>query len=647
MEGLILGNRYELMEKIGGGGMAVVYKAKCSLLNRFVAVKILRQDFTNDEEFVKRFRIEAQSAASLSHPNIVSIYDVGHEGEIHYIVMEYVDGTTLKEYITQKGAIGWREALNISIQICSAIEHAHRNNIVHRDIKPHNILLTKDRIVKVTDFGIARAVSSSTITMVGSTIGSVHYFSPEQARGGFIDEKSDLYSIGVTLYEMVTGRVPFDGETPVAVALKHIQLEAQPPLEINQDIPLGVNNIIIKAMKKEQNKRYQTASELLEDLYMVLKNPDSEIHLSEEPDDESPTRRMQALSKENIGLKDEYLMKEKGKEKEKKKGDRLTFWLAVLTSVLIISVFMYATYKFIVQPTNENNPSEFIVGNYIGKSLNDVKFELARVGIDVRETRRFDDKVAKDVIITQVPDAGKKFKLPGYNFIALEVSNGPNVVKMEDLRKIDYRTALDRIRDLNLEARVEEEFSSDIAIGLVIKTEPGPREEVKVGSIVTVYKSKGPELKTVKVPSLVGKNKSEALKALSDTKLAIGKMTPEDNISSTAKVTKQDPAAGKEVNEETAVNITFEVTESGQRRYINTLINLNNPSDFGVKFTVRIEVVPADTKKPEIIMNEARNKAEFPISVPIPVSDKGQTDVSFFIDNKLIQTFQQSLPGRN
>jgi serine/threonine-protein kinase len=266
MEGRVLGNRYELIEKIGGGGMALVYKAKCRLLDRVVAVKILRPEFTNDEEFVKRFRIEAQAAASLSHPNIVSIHDVGHEDDVHYIVMEYVDGITLKEYILKKGLLSWKEAVSIASQICSAIEQAHRNSIVHRDIKPHNILITRDGIAKVADFGIARAVSSSTITMVGSTIGSVHYFSPEQARGGYTDEKSDLYSLGIALYEMVTGRVPFDGETPVAVALKHIQDQPVPPLDYESSLPKGVNDIIMKAIKKDQSKRYQSASEMLSDL---------------------------------------------------------------------------------------------------------------------------------------------------------------------------------------------------------------------------------------------------------------------------------------------------------------------------------------------------------------------------------------------
>lgn len=251
--------------------MALVYKAKCKLLNRFVAIKLLRPEFTADEEFVKRFRVEAQAAASLSHPNIVSIYDVGKEDDMHYIVMEYVNGITLKDYIVQNGALDWKEAVNVVIQICSAIEHAHKNHIVHRDIKPHNILLTKDGIAKVTDFGIARAVTSSTITVAGSTIGSVHYFSPEQARGGFSDEKSDLYSLGIVLYELVTGRLPFNGESPVAIALKHIQDMPEEPSNIKKDLPKGVNDLIMTAIEKDQKNRYQSASEMLDHLYKVLK----------------------------------------------------------------------------------------------------------------------------------------------------------------------------------------------------------------------------------------------------------------------------------------------------------------------------------------------------------------------------------------
>ena len=223
LEGRLLGNRYEILENIGNGGMATVYKAKCHVLNRYVAVKVLRDEFTTDGEFVKRFNTEAQSAASLTHPNIVSVYDVGSEGDIHYIVMELIKGKTLKEIINEDGALSWKWSVNVAIQIASALETAHKNNIIHRDIKPHNIIITEDGIAKVTDFGIAKAVSNSTITAFGTTIGSVHYFSPEHARGGYTDAKSDLYSLGVVLYEMVTGQVPFNADTPVSVALKHMQ----------------------------------------------------------------------------------------------------------------------------------------------------------------------------------------------------------------------------------------------------------------------------------------------------------------------------------------------------------------------------------------------------------------------------------------
>ena len=228
--GKMIDNRYEILEKIGNGGMATVYRAKCHVLNRYVAVKILRDEFTTDSEFIKRFNSEAQSAASLTHPNIVSIYDVGNEDNLYYIVMELIQGKTLKDIITEDGKLSWKWSINVAMQIASALETAHKNNIIHRDIKPHNIIITEDGIAKVTDFGIAKAVSNSTINAFGKTIGSVHYFSPENARGVYKDAKSDLYSLGVVLYEMVTGRVPFDADTPVSVALKHMQEEPIPTI---------------------------------------------------------------------------------------------------------------------------------------------------------------------------------------------------------------------------------------------------------------------------------------------------------------------------------------------------------------------------------------------------------------------------------
>lgn len=293
LEGKLLGNRYEIIEKIGNGGMATVYKATDKVLKRNVAVKILRDEFTTDDEFIKRFEVEAQSAARLTHPNIVSIYDVGVDGNLYYIVMELIQGKTLKEIIVkEKGPLPWKWSINVSIQIASALEMAHRNNIIHRDIKPHNIIITEDGVAKVTDFGIAKAVSNSTITAFGTTIGSVHYFSPEHARGGFTDAKSDLYSLGVVMYEMVTGRVPFDADTPVSVALKHMQEEPVEPIELNPNLPIAVNKIIMRALQKDTTLRYQTASEMLVDLKKSLKDPEGDFVEELEYD---PTAKTQVI----------------------------------------------------------------------------------------------------------------------------------------------------------------------------------------------------------------------------------------------------------------------------------------------------------------------------------------------------------------
>jgi len=280
MIGKILGNRYEIVEKIGGGGMAIVFKAKCTLLNRYVAVKILREEFTTDRDLLEKFRRESQAAASLSHPNIVNVYDVGEEDGIYYIVMEYVAGKTLKDVIIEKGHLSFAEIIDYGKQVAYALKHAHNNHIVHRDIKPHNILVTSDGRAKVTDFGIAVVATSSTITNAGSVIGSVHYFSPEQARGGYTDEKSDLYSLGIVLYEMATGRVASEGESPITVALKQIQETPIEPSVIIMDIPSGLEEIIIKLMQKEQSSRYQNTQDLIDDLNHLKSDPSLKVYHS-------------------------------------------------------------------------------------------------------------------------------------------------------------------------------------------------------------------------------------------------------------------------------------------------------------------------------------------------------------------------------
>ncbi|MCX7748116.1 MAG: Stk1 family PASTA domain-containing Ser/Thr kinase [Clostridia bacterium] len=632
MEGQVLGNRYELVEKIGGGGMALVYKAKCNLLNRFVAVKVLRSEFTNDEEFVKRFRIEAQAAASLSHPNIVSIYDVGHEESAQYIVMEYIDGVTLKEYISQRGALPWKEAVNITIQICSAIEHAHRNRIVHRDIKPHNILMTKDGIAKVTDFGIARAVSSSTITMVGSTIGSVHYFSPEQARGGFTDEKSDLYSLGIALYEMVTGSLPFDGDTPVAIALKHMQTEPIAPREVNNDIPLGVNNIIMKAIKKDQNNRYQTASEMLEDLYRVLKEPEGSF-VSMEDVESFPTRRMEAVSAENTKVQNEAAVVDHKGDQSGKKTDKVVIWLAVTSGLVIVAVLLFLVYNFLgPSPGQGNKENEIEIRDYVDLDIDIAKEELEKEGITVDVSRRNDEKKEKDLVISQKPVGGTKIKKGGIP-VQFIVSDGPELIDIPDISKAEYRTAETKLINMGLLPKIEEEFS-EIPIGFVTRTVPAAGEKLKAGDSIIIYRSKGPEIKKTKVPSLTNLTKIEAQRLLVEYKLKLGKITPEGGKPYTDKVISQYPDAGVEVDEGSPVDITFEEVKDRQEEI--ELVLGENADQYGDQINVRVEIKRSDTNKVENIYTSTHKKEDFPLKISIPIPMNGKTSIKTYYNEEIV-----------
>lgn len=310
--GMMIGDRYEILEKIGTGGMSDVYKAKCHKLNRFVAVKVLKQEFSENANFVSKFRIEAQAAAGLMHPNIVNVYDVGEENGIYYIVMELVEGITLKKYIEKKARLSYKEAVSIAIQVSMGIEAAHNNHIIHRDIKPQNIIISRDGKVKVTDFGIAKAATSNTIT--SNVMGSVHYTSPEQARGGYSDEKSDIYSLGITMFEMLTGRVPFNGETTVAIAIKHIQEEMPSPKEFVPEIPGAVEGIVLKCCQKSADRRYLNMQELIGDLKQSLMNPEENFVVQNDPDMEGSTRMITegevAQIKRRAVRQEEYLERE-------------------------------------------------------------------------------------------------------------------------------------------------------------------------------------------------------------------------------------------------------------------------------------------------------------------------------------------------
>lgn len=556
LEGKILGNRYEIIEKIGNGGMATVYKSKDRVLNRYVAVKILRDEFTTDEEFIKRFRIEAQSAASLTHPNIVSIFDVGNEGNLYYIVMELIKGKTLKEIITEEnGPLPWKWSLNVVTQIASALETAHKNNIVHRDIKPHNIIITEDGIAKVTDFGIAKAVSNSTITAFGTTIGSVHYFSPEHARGGFTDAKSDLYSLGVVMYEMLTGKVPFDADTPVSVALKHMQEKPVEPKELNENIPQVVNDIIMKAMQKDINLRYQSATEMVKDLNTALKNPDENfVHIGN-----NIGAATQRISTQEIAEAERRANEKNNKGKEKKSNKFLEFIKkhkvasAILGAILLFFIAFGATMGIV----EIANPNEVQIPDLVNKTeeeaeqiLKDLKLKL------VVKSEEYDENIEKGKIISQDPTYKENYKIKEHSEISVIISKGTEKVDVPNVVGKTKEEAEKELKDAGLVPEIIEENDEKVEAGIVLSQEPEDGENVNKGSKVKLVVSKGSAIVKVEVPSLVGKNEQEAKALLAEAGLKANIINDEDDSKNDGVVLRQSKEAGTQVQEGTTITIT-------------------------------------------------------------------------------------------
>ena len=552
LEGKLLGNRYEIIEKIGNGGMATVYRATDKVLKRDVAVKILRDEFTTDEEFIRRFEAEAQSAARLTHANIVSIYDVGVDGNLYYIVMELIQGKTLKEIIIkERGPLPWKWSINVAIQIASALEMAHRNNIVHRDIKPHNIIITEDGVAKVTDFGIAKAVSNSTITAFGTTIGSVHYFSPEHARGGYTDAKSDLYSLGVVMYEMVTGRVPFDADTPVSVALKHMQEEPEEPIEVNPNIPTAVNKIIMKALQKDITLRYQTASDMLVDLRKALKNPDGDFVEDLEYD---PTARTQVIDTNSYRNQ-----KQDRKANGKKDGKFKTF----IKNHKGLSIFIGLVLLFILSlggtilALNITNPPEVEMPNVVGMTKEEAQkaIEDAKLVFEV-EKEEYNKDVEEGRVISQDPTYMERFnKVKQGSTVKVVISKGQEKTTVPKVVGMEKEEAITALEEAKLKVEVIEETSKKVEEGYVISQETDPETEAFAGDTVKIHVSIGTGIKQVTVVSVVGQDEATAKKTLEDLGLKVN-VTYQDATSDNGKVAKQSLDANKVVDEGTTITLT-------------------------------------------------------------------------------------------
>ena len=570
LKGRLLGNRYEIIEKIGSGGMATVYKAKCHVLNRYVAVKILRDEFTTDEEFIKRFEVEAQSAASITHPNIVSVYDVGVDGNLYYIVMELIKGKTLKEIIIEeKGPLPWKWSVNIAGQIASALETAHKNHIIHRDIKPHNIIITEDGVAKVTDFGIAKAVSNSTITAFGTTIGSVHYFSPEHARGGFTDEKSDLYSLGVVMYEMLTGKVPFDADTPVSVALKHMQEEPTPPIEINPNVPLAVNDIIMKALRKDTNLRYQNATAMLLDLKRALKEPNGDFVDNNDYQNDFPTQRIST-----VGLEEESRKQKSSNSKDGKKKNKFVEFIKkhkALSSIVGLILLFVITIGLTIGISNATRPKDVEIPNLVGKTVDEVKDILKQNKLNyVEEGQEYNTEVPEGQIISQNPPYVEGRRIKENTDVKVVVSKGTETTIVPKLKGLTKEKAEDIADESKIKLDFQEETSKTVEAGIIIKQEKAEGETVNAGDTIKVYISIGTGIKQVNVISVVGQDEETAKQTLQGLGLVVEKINySKDKSQTNGVVLEQSISSGTTVDEGSKITLTVNKYDEDKECTVN------------------------------------------------------------------------------
>ena len=628
--GTMLQDRYEILEKIGSGGMSDVYKAKCHKLNRLVAIKVLKSEFTSDATFVSKFKMEAQAAAGLSHPNIVNIYDVVDEGDIHFIVMELVEGITLKSYITKKGHLEVKEAIGIAIQVASGIEAAHEQHIIHRDIKPQNMLISMDGKVKVADFGIARAVSSQTMN-AATVVGSVHYISPEQARGGYSDERSDLYSLGITMFEMVTGHVPFEGDNTVTVALAHLEDPMPDPRTLNPEVSPSLARIILKCTEKRPERRYPSAAAVISDLRRALLNDDDpNVGVIEEEDHSSDTivispnelnmiktrsgerireskpvkeirerRERRDLEKRYEQPEDAKKDQKKSKENDEATGlEKILTGLGVAAAVIIVAVVIVFILKLggLFRSSTPEDPTEQVsqeatteeakttavsettisqkevyMPNLVGRSQDEAEKILQGLDLSMQVEQENSDDVEKGMVISQKekPDT----VLPRFSKVTVVISAGSDKVDLAELglSGMTLETAVRLLEGKNLKADVQEESSEDVPSGTIIRYEP--EDKVALGSTVTLYVSTGPEEEFVSVPNLYGKTDAEASVLLSAAGLVAGEISKEyDSTISAGHVISQGVGAGTQVAPGETVDYTVSLgPEAPKKQFIASL----------------------------------------------------------------------------
>lgn len=681
--GTLVNDRYTIIEKIGSGGMAIVYRAKDEKLDRDVTFKVLREEHLADNEFIKRFNVEARAAASLSHQNIVSVYDVGNDGDIYFIVMEYVDGCTLKELINRKAPFGNKEVISIALQVASALEHAHTHGIIHRDIKPQNILVSGSGnnagSVKVTDFGIARAASSTTTT--GEAMGSVHYFSPEQAKGGFVDAKSDIYSLGIMMFEMLTGTLPFDGDSPVALAMKHIKDSLPDILQLNPNASNSLVKIINKATQKRPYARYQTATQLIADLKSALVD-DSGSFVKEKPvedegktvmvsgedlqkirDIENTEKKVVPFIDENSDIYDDdddnrYNPADKDYDKNK---ERKAVIAAVITSVVLIVVITAAgLFAF-----NEINNPKVKVPDFTGLSAEEAEALASEHKVNLTEESAHDEKVENGYVISQ--NVAKNTKIPRDERVTIVISLGSEMVEVPALKELSEEDAEISLEQSGLGlGKVNYEPSDKIIAGAVIKQSIGAKTKVKPGTVVDIYVSTGPEAGSVIVPGVVNLMKDAAVEMLEQEHLVVkiiedysesyeagrvtnqgikegSSVTPGDTI--TIIVSKgKDPNAVTEAPTQATTQAPATVAQAAPKKAVSIpllaefdALNLGeteeNPS-------VSVKVVAKTNDGSRTVIENTYTKNEFPFTVNDQI-DKNTTYEVYYNDT-LIKSVNES-----
>ncbi|WP_082311169.1 Stk1 family PASTA domain-containing Ser/Thr kinase [Paenibacillus sp. FJAT-27812] len=659
MIGQDLGGRYEILTRIGGGGMALVYKAHDVLLNRKVAVKVLRQQFVHDEEFIRRFRREAQSAAALSHPNVVSIYDVGQEEDTHYIVMEYIEGHNLNEIIQERAPLQTDEAVRIAMQIADALDHAHQNHIIHRDIKPHNILIGKNGRVKVTDFGIARAVTSSTITQTGSVMGSVHYFSPEHAKGINTGEKSDLYSLGIVLYQMLTAQLPFLGESPISIALKHLQENFEEPRIVNPHIPQSVENVVLKAMRKNPSERYNSAHEMLLDLDTCMR-PDR----LKEPkitfthvNDLEETRVMPAIRGDIASAapkEREQPINAKNEEKAavKELPPNSKGWKKPLTVVGVTLVVLGLIIWGFIWLLGFLDVAEVDVPYVVGKQEAEARQMIEAAGLKVEEPvlHEHNKEIPKDQVLNQ---SKMNMKVKEGSLIQITVSDGPELEELGNYVGKALQTAIDELGALGIteDQIVIDPVFSEEAADTILQQSPKPGEQYNPESVEFNFMvSKGRE--TVPMPNLIGKRLDEAKDLVKASELTLDDadiLYEPSYLHQKDFVISQNPYKPKDLVSKGAkisIRVSSGPPADAKEHQFNITIS---PAVAGKTSEIRIEYSDARGEKIEWDKRQITSTQTFPVTVLVAPDTEARVTVyrdNQFIDTKTI-TYDELLQGTN